>query len=190
MYWHPVERTWYASYTNWASAFDGAMRYWRAMVWSHASRAYQWTILGHDAVVSKTGQRYPSFYTLKHMANHIPPGAVLVDSYSDDSAVYPMVFALTNDEYAVIVMNDRSSAVSMTITTNSTPSLVCRTRYTSTQGNYYQSGGAEYPVDGVLTLTLPADSINSINLAPIPEPLGGIAVLYALLFAARSRSQQ
>jgi hypothetical protein len=182
MYWHPVEKQWHASYTNWACAFDGALRYWRAIVWSRASRTYHWTILGHDAVVSMSGERYPLFYVLKHMANHIPPGAVLVDSFSDDSSVYPMVFSLTNDEYAAIVINDRSSAVDMTITTNSTLSLLCRSRYTSTQGSYYQAGGPVYPDNGTLTLTLPADSISSINLAPVPEPAAAVATTMALLY--------
>jgi hypothetical protein len=184
MYWNGSQ--WTVSYTNWACAWDQAMRYYRSIAWSHASRLYQWTILGHDAVVGTSGQRTPCFYALKHFANYIPPGAVLVGSSLLDANMYSLVFKITNNLYTAIILNDRAQSNVFTVSQPG-QSLACTQSVFSTQSSYYQHGGPILPdVYGTLTLTVPAKSIASFRIDVVPEP-AFLTVCAAVLVASRLR---
>lgn len=90
---------------DWMTAYGYAESYYRAIDWSHASRVYHWALLGNDAAVGKDGERYPMFYVLKHFANYIPAGAVLIDSSADDDFFSTLAFALPDGCTTVIVLN-------------------------------------------------------------------------------------
>jgi hypothetical protein len=94
---------------TWRTSWHYAKSHYRAIAWSHATRTYIWTILGNDAAVGKDGERYPMFYVLKHFANYIPPGSVLIDSQADDKRLLPLVFRRPDGKYTAIVLNDNRS---------------------------------------------------------------------------------
>ncbi len=90
---------------TWETAFDYAQSFYRAIDWSHASRVYLWTVLGHDGVVGPEGQRYPTFYVAKHFADYIPPASIYIQSLSHQSDLQTLAFALPNKNYSLIVIN-------------------------------------------------------------------------------------
>ncbi len=187
-YWHPGDGTWYFTYTNWSCALDGALRFYRALAWSHASRVYQWTILGHDAVVGKNGERYPSFYTLMHFANFIPPGAVFVTSSTSDANVFSLVFTLPDETLSLIMINDRSSVATCDLTTDTAPPMLCTEWFTSREGVYFATNAPLVPgADGTLTFALPAKSVTSARLAIIPEAGASVLGVALAVLLARAR---
>ncbi|NLF40312.1 hypothetical protein GX586_12775 [bacterium] len=190
MFWDGSQ--WQITFTNWACAWDQAMRYYRSISWSHASRLYQWTILGHDAVVGTAGERQPCFYALKHFANFIPPGSLFVGSSLDDSSMYSMMFKLTNGSYTAIILNDRTLSNVITITPP-VGQFTCTQSFSSTQYGYYLPGAAAYPDEQrALTMVVPAKSISSMELLWIPEPCcvlpGCLAIALARFVHARRRA--
>jgi hypothetical protein len=94
---------------TWRTSWHYAKAHYRAIAWSHASRTYIWTLLGNDAAVGKDGERYPMFYVLKHFANTIPAGSVLLESGSDDRLLLPLALRRPDGSTALIVLNDNRS---------------------------------------------------------------------------------
>lgn len=101
---------------TWRTAWQYARAYYRAIAWSHASRTYQWTLLGNDAAVGKDGTRYPTYYVLKHFANYIPAGARLVESVPDDGRLLTLAFARPDGAYTLIVLNTAREAMTFRVT--------------------------------------------------------------------------
>jgi O-glycosyl hydrolase len=91
---------------TWRTSWHYAKSHYRAIAWSHATRTYIWTLLGNDSAVGKDGERYPMFYVLKHFANYVPPGSVLLGSQADDLRLLPLVFRRPDGRYTAIVLND------------------------------------------------------------------------------------
>lgn len=91
---------------TWGTAWDFALSYYRAIAWSRASRLYHWSLLGHDAVISNNGQKFVSFYVLKHFTQFIKPGSFYHESSSDEDTLLPMVFELPEGGYSIIVINE------------------------------------------------------------------------------------
>ncbi|MBN1581660.1 MAG: hypothetical protein JXA89_13225 [Anaerolineae bacterium] len=65
--------------------------------------------------MGKGGERYPTFYVLQHFANAIPAGSVLVESRSDDSRIFPLVFRRPDGRTAAIVLNDNRAERTFTL---------------------------------------------------------------------------
>lgn len=91
--------------TRWLTAFGFAEAYYRAIVWSDATRVYHWSLLGFYGAVGKRGERYPMFYALKHFANFIPPGAVRLEAESNDPRIWALVFRRPDGAHNLIVLN-------------------------------------------------------------------------------------
>lgn len=88
------------------TAFDFAMSYYRAIDWSRAERLYHWTVLGHDPIVAPgTGERYPSFYALKHFSNYISPGSRLIETAAGDPEILSLAFLHPSGERTMILIN-------------------------------------------------------------------------------------
>lgn len=100
-----LDKTHFFLPNTWGTAFDEAQSYYRAIAWSHASRVYHWALLGNDAVVSKTGEKYPTYYVLKHFANYIQPNSVLIDSVTNDDSLLSLVFEIQPRQYSAIIIN-------------------------------------------------------------------------------------
>ena len=160
---------------TWGTAWDYAMSHYRALAWSGATRSYQWTILGWDAAVSTTGQRYPSFYILKHFANFIPPGAVRVSSSADDSNILVLAFLLPEGDYSLVIINRNTNPTECRIALNTGEPFSISGGFTTTQGSYEVWFDAVSPdYTGYVTLTLPAQSVTSaFAIADLPADLDG-----------------
>ena len=142
---------------DWLTVFGFAESHYRAIAWSHASRVYHWSLLGFDGAVGKQGERYPMFYAIKHFANYIPPGAVLLESQSDDLRLRTLAFALPDGGYTLILLNANRAARAMTISgLDAVPSVVT----ISSEQTYEAMVTPD--ADGVLLL--PPLSIASIRL--------------------------
>jgi O-glycosyl hydrolase len=142
---------------NWLTAFGFAESYYRAIAWSHASRVYHWSLLGYDGAVGKQGERYPMFYAIKHFANSIPPGAVLLDSRSDDTRLKTLAFRLLDGGYTLIVLNANRAERAFTL---QGLEVEITSAVTSSDGAYEVTLSPAASGD----LTVPALSITSIRL--------------------------
>lgn len=157
---------------TWNTAFDYATSQYRAIAWSRAERTYQWTVAGHDGAIGKNGERYPAFYSLKHYANYIPPGATLIDTTVSDPDLLTTAFALPDGNYSVVVLNDTYSADTLEL---SLPGVALRAveGETSREGSYGVSTGVIDPnPGGAVELSLPARSITSLILEPVATTPG------------------
>ncbi len=168
---------------TWDSAWDFAMSYYRAIAWSHASRLYHWSLLGRDSVVSETGERYPTFYILKHFANYIPPGSEYLAAESGDSQVLVLFFEHSSGNPAILI-NTSDETKSMRLTSSERTSLVSSRRITSTEGSYEQPGvDLKTDEEGYMPIVLPAQSVTSLLLPEVgprlatPVALGTLALL-------------
>ncbi len=90
---------------TWGTAWDYALSHYRAFAWSHASRSYHWTLVGHDAAVGTTGERYPSYFVLRHFTNRIPRGARMLEVAAGDAELLPLAFLHPNGDVAVLLIN-------------------------------------------------------------------------------------
>jgi hypothetical protein len=144
---------------KWETAFGFGESYFRAIAWSHASRVYHWALLGFDGAVGKNGERYPMFYALKHFANYIPAGSVLLESQSEDTRVGSLAFHRPDETYSIILLNSNSSP--RTVTVNGLEAEVIQI-ITSSEKAYDAAG--ELTADG--TITLPPLSITSMVYKP------------------------
>jgi len=152
---------------TWGTAWDYAMSYYRAFAWSHAARAYHWSLLGHDAVVSPTGERYPSFYVLKHFANYIPPGARLLETASGDAEVLPLAFLLPDGTATAIFINQGTTEKTLQVRSVLDAAWAPQDAISTTESSYELSATASGPVGtpSAVELTLPAQSVTSLRLA-------------------------
>jgi O-glycosyl hydrolase len=148
---------------TWATAWDYALSYYRAIAWSHASRLYHWTLVGFDAAVNpSTGERLASFYALKHFANYIEPGARMLDVASGDPRVLAVAFLLPSGERTVIVLNDGDEAKSIALTSVQGLDAHPTEAVTTTEGSYEERARVRAEGDGV-RLDLPAKSMTSLR---------------------------
>ncbi len=155
-------QTHYLRPATWDTAWDYAMSHYRAIAWSRATRTYQWTILGHDAAVSTSGERYPSFYILKHFANFIPPGAKSLRTTSTDSDIRVLAFELPDGDYSLVIINGNSTTTQCGLRLGAGETFWIPEAYTTTETNYEVSLDPIYPdYNGVVTLSLPARSVTS-----------------------------
>jgi len=100
---------------TWGTAWDYALSHYRAFAWSHASRSYHWTLVGHDAAVGPTGERYPSYFVLRHFTNRIPPGARMLEVAAGDAELLPLAFLHPNGDVAVLLINQGTSEKALSL---------------------------------------------------------------------------
>jgi hypothetical protein len=146
---------------TWRTSWHYAKSHYRAIAWSHATRTYIWTLLGNDSAVGKDGERYPMFYVLKHFANYVPAGSVLLDSQADDNRLLSLVFRRPDGRYTVIVLNDNRAERTFTLTGDwRAVELIM------TSENAYEVKGDPVEVNGDqgVTVTLPPLSLVSMIL--------------------------
>jgi len=150
---------------TWGTAWDYAMSYYRAIVWSHASRVYHWALLGSDAVVSTSGTKYPSFYILKHFANYILPNSILISSTSTLSGIYSIVVSTTQENCSTIILNDNNSNVNTYLFSKLGKVYRAENIRITVETNYFYSISNVSPdSEGKLLLNLPPKSVMSLNL--------------------------
>lgn len=144
---------------KWLTAFGFAESYYRAIAWSHASRVYHWALLGNDGAVGKEGERYPMLYALKHFANFIIRGAVLVDSQASDTVIRTLAFLLPDGGQTIILLN--TNQAERLISLEGLQAKIIKA--IQSQENTFEQQ-VEISPDGVIRL--PPLSITSLQLAP------------------------
>jgi len=147
---------------TWGTAWDWALAYYRTYSWAHASRVYHWSLTGYDSAVSRSGERYPAFYSLKHFANYISPESRMMDVASGDADVLVLGFLRSDGDLTVILLNTGSTEVQMRLTTVLDQDLSVSTAATSVDGAYDRE--LQYANSGGLSVILPPQSINSAIL--------------------------
>jgi O-glycosyl hydrolase len=167
---------------TWATAWDYAMSYYRAIAWSRASRLYHWSLLGYDGLVSETGQRYPSFHVFKHFSNYIPPGSRYLASQSGDPEVLALIFEHASASSAILI-NTGTAAKSMKLAALGRESFRSVRHITSSDGAYEVSMGDDVTdEDGLLSIVLPPQSVTSLELRPVVLA-PGIAAPWLAIYA-------
>ena len=157
------EGTHFLASDTWGTAFDASVSAWRAITWSRANRVYHWAALGYDATMSTTGERYPTWYSLKQLADAVPPGAVHLTSTADDPDLLVMGFALPQSEsLSAVLINAAEEERTARIGTPEGGPWTVVDAVTSSEGSY----GVAAAVDGTGQLTLPAQSVTSLRLQP------------------------
>jgi len=148
---------------TWGTAFDAAVSAWRAIVWSRANRVYHWAALGYDPVLNENGERYPTYYAVKHFADFVPPGAVQVASESPDPDLLVVAFALPEtDDLSAIVINRSEERRSVRIASAHGTPWTASDAVTSTEASY----DAPADLDETGLLGLPGRSLTSLHLRP------------------------
>jgi O-glycosyl hydrolase len=156
---------------TWDEAWDYAESHYRALAWSDASRTYHWTVIGHDAAIGTNGEKYPTFYILKHFANFIPPDAVRLGMTSADSSIHPLAFQLPDGKFSVILLNNSSSTKQVDVGFSTGIGATAVEAYRTSQGSYEVSLGVIPPnPSGEILLSLPGESITSMILQPPTVP--------------------
>ncbi len=148
---------------TWETAWDFAMSYYRAIKWSGASRVYHWTLLGHGSVVSETGQRYPTYFILKHFANYIPAGAVLIRDNTDDPGLLTLTFKLKGGSYSAIIINKSDNKKRVVIKPEQGDKTLTVTSVMNSRKNNYDkepdvNANAQHP-----DIIVPAESVTSVK---------------------------
>jgi len=152
---------------TWETAWDTAMSFYRAIAWSRATRLYHWTSLGHDAIVSTSGDRTPTFYAVKRFANHIPPGSTLLDTASGDADVLALAFALPSGGLGVILINGADSERTVWLRSVRGVDYEASDAMTTARGALEEAAALGGPdAGGRLSVTLPPQSIASLDLLP------------------------
>jgi hypothetical protein len=151
---------------TWGTAWDYAMSHYRAFAWSQASRSYHWTLVGHDGVVSPTGERYPSLPILKHFANYIPPGARMLEVASGDTDVLALAFLLPDHGVSAVLLNQGSSAKTLRLTSVPAAPWSPQAAITTTEAAWEAAAIAAGPVGGAghVEVTLASQSVTSLRL--------------------------
>ncbi len=152
---------------SWTQALEFAQSHFRAIAWSDATRSYHWSVLGHDSAIGPNGERTATFYTLKHIANFIPPGAVRVEAAGNfDTGLQPMAFQLPDGRYSLVVINSISRDMPLDLFAIGGSSYRAVQAVTSRSGHYEQPLDSTGTGDQLMTLTLPARSVTSFILEP------------------------
>ena len=151
--------------TTWATAWDYAMSYFRAIAWSRASRVYHWALMGSDPVVGPDGARTPSLSILKQFANYIDPGARFLDSASGQGEVLVLPFLLSNGDRSLILLNTGNTERTMKISSVAGQALSMLEALSSRQGGLEQQPTTSGPNgSGQVEVRLPPQSVVSLRL--------------------------
>ncbi len=147
---------------TWATAWDIARSYYRAIAWAGASRLYHWTIIGHDAAMGPHGERYPTLSTLRHFANYIQPNAQRIGTSADpDRAIDTLAFKRPTGEISVIFLNAEAGRVWVKLTAHRP---LGRPQRTMTSHADALEVSATFRSDGKdVRILLPARSVTSLS---------------------------
>lgn len=152
---------------TWATAWDYALSYYRAIAWSRASRLYHWSLLGFDTAVSPMGERRPSFYVLKQFTNYLDPASRYLESASGDPEVLVLPFLLSSGELSVILLNTGRAAKRFNLVSVRGSALTLIEGTTTREGSYDRPVVTTGPdARGRLQVELGPESITSLRLRP------------------------
>ncbi|MFW5760168.1 MAG: hypothetical protein ACOCXH_04205 [Cyclobacteriaceae bacterium] len=149
---------------TWSTAWDYANSYYRAIIHSKASRVYHWSLLGHDAIVGKNGEKLPSYYIFKQFANFIPPQSQVIEASANDTDVLPMIFKLADGSFSGVIIN-KSKTEAKRIQIKAGNQVFTAEEVVNNKENEYDQLLDPILQDNTLDYTLPARSITSIRFS-------------------------
>ncbi|MCX6225314.1 MAG: T9SS type A sorting domain-containing protein [Bacteroidia bacterium] len=166
---HPKE-TWmtetYIGYSDWTSALNlaGAIH---GSLW--AGKISLWTNWSFDGMQVSKNAPNSSFYVSKNYFRYIRPGAVQVDSKSDNSNLLVTAFENTDGKFIMVVINKGSRPVPARIYGNNVPDRYHIYRTTSSE-NCVDAGILDigdntliFPPGSVITLVADANVLLTMN---------------------------
>jgi O-glycosyl hydrolase len=149
---------------NWSGAMDLAGGIYVALYYGNASGWVFWrmaqTATWQDPIrwlISSAGRKTARFYASKNYYKYIRPGAMRVESVSDDPDVLPVAFVHNQDRtLTIVVINNASSSRTLNIAGENVPSQF--TRHLSTSSKNFVNEGSS----GSTGISLPASSITTL----------------------------
>ena len=168
---------------TWSTAWDDALAFYKALGFSHVSRAYYWMLYGWDGAVyvnpsSPTmiagsdggslastnhvnGERLPTYYILKHFSAFIPKGSVFIGSRTGNANVLALAFSRLDGKFSLILINKGASSATLTVNVNGKSAASVTKMFTSTDGNYYRAAS---PLPAASSVQLAASSVSSLEI--------------------------
>ncbi|MGK7396492.1 MAG: hypothetical protein ACNS62_18075 [Candidatus Cyclobacteriaceae bacterium M3_2C_046] len=147
---------------TWETAWDYAMSYYRAIDWSRASRMYHWSLLGHNAMISKNGEKFPSYFIFKHFANFIPPRSRYMASQTLDEELLPLFFQLEDGSFSAIIIN-KSDQEKRILVKNENAGYEATKIVSSLKNAYDQEVEVIDPTSNQLEFVIPGRSVTSFK---------------------------
>jgi hypothetical protein len=148
---------------TWATAWDYAMSFYRAIDWARAERLYHWSVVGHDGMVEPaTGAPTPSLHIVKHFANFISPGSRMVETAVGDDDVLSLGFLHPSGDRTLILLNTSGQTKSLALSDVTGAETSILEAVTSVSGSY-ESGTEMVAGEEGPRLTLPGESVTSLR---------------------------
>lgn len=173
------EMNYYALAENWRfPTWTNAMRLAtitaKTLTWGGAEVAMYWQYQDDFPLMSSdTTNKYPSWHVLKSFVDNFKGGSQIVESQSNDSEVFTIAGRDTaRNRFATIAINNASTEKSVTWTGLPNKPL---TLIRNANGQKSNNIGTYTPVNGTLTLTVPALTVNTLQgelgtVDPTPPP--------------------
>jgi O-glycosyl hydrolase len=154
---HDPEPTRFLRPETWATAWDTAGAYHRAIAWSGASRVYHWAAVGHGAFVSKLGAALPTYWIVAHFARAIPPGARFIDSAAGDPALRSLAFLWPDGARGVVLLNAGPARSVRLTSVGAGPGAISEVWVSTAAGRSageVEAGRVHLPAESVVSLVL------------------------------------
>jgi O-glycosyl hydrolase len=94
-----------SNFPTWKNAWELARINFRVLKHSRANLTQYWTYQNNFPVMAPDGEPYPAYFVIKHSADYLPDGAVVVDAESNDSTVWSLAALLPGEERMLQLIN-------------------------------------------------------------------------------------
>ena len=160
-------------FRTWEYGIKTARTYHRVLKQSRASVIHYWEYQNDYPLVNpSTMTPNPAFYVVKELAEGLRPGAQVVSADSDEPTLMALAGKHVADETFMLQLVNTSTS-SEQVSINGLPSsALTLIRSSATQNG--ATVGTYNPVNGILTLTLPAESVSTLRgRLGVPSPWQG-----------------
>lgn len=106
--------------TTWSSAILKAEAMYTAMYYGNFAAWVRWT--WEDEVIDDGTKRYPQYASYKHFAKWTRPGAIRIDSESDNGSVYTLAFNHKQNQTLTVILVNSGSATQCALAGDNLPS--------------------------------------------------------------------
>ncbi len=177
--------------TDWSAAMRKAEAMFTAMYYGNCAAWVRWT--WEDEVIVNGSSRRPQFATYKHFARWVRPGAVRIDSKSDNGSVFALAFNHKQHQTLTVVLVNSGSATQCSLAGDNIPPSF--QAFQSTAAGEYapsigtvQTSGFSLPGNSITTLYATGyqeDGAVDVGGEPAPEVRtahgeAGVRAVYAL----------
>jgi predicted RecA/RadA family phage recombinase len=177
-----AEMNWNAKIESWAfptwsnNAIEVANIVQKTLGWAHADAALYWQYQHDYELMNSSGSdKYYAYYVVKSYVDHLKPGSQIVSAESNDAALLPLAGRdIARNHFMTNVVNTAATEKSATFTGLPNAPLTwvinAADQKNITMGTYT-------PVNGVLTLALPASSVSTLfgDLGTVGAPPAAVS---------------